>query len=710
MNKRIWCMVLCAFLIIAGCALGEQAKVKTPSGPLNMRAEPDTRAKLLDRVPNKATVTYDGKVDDAWSKITYRGRTGYVQTIYLNLTKTAEGKDVYPDANGPVHVREKASDSGKIIATIAQVNPLSVIEVKDDWTKVSCMDADGKTVTGYVLTERIADQYTEPQITHIALNEQGILSSKQTIYFAPSKSAEKIATLPKGQMVNVQYIEGSWCYVTVDSVISGYLSANTLQLTGKQAETPENPLLTYTATYYLCTVPSGVLPVYVEPTGDLKGELRETIPVDPKEALPVVKHAYASHGAKWAQVIYNGHVYWTPSASIKVGSETAQMHYSTPVKSFTGATVYAKKDAKLYAEGTTFSKVLATIPKGTEMEGSLGEGYIAVTYKGQTGYVMYSDVVCGFAQYVNLDEDWAYWEHLNDPAPTSTPAPVPMEHIDDNIISNSEARAKADTALIAAYGAKDLDKMQVNGDKGLYARGSDPVYEFAYFKNGKYMFNARIDARTGKTVSTADYRDFAQSVSFATKTPKPTEKPIAGELSASQARSTADAKLRATYGSFDDYAYHVVNERFVKMPGYDEPVFRLNYFPADTEGDFGFTCIVGAKSGSVLYHTDMLLGENTEIDYSTPTPAPQYESTVDIGEAAARRIAESNLAGKYPEFSNETFRNVNVRRVSEGGSWETPYYSFDFMVTDGHSYTCVVHAYTQKILYSDGSLPGEGNG
>lgn len=706
--KRWLCAALAVALVFtSSCALAERAQVQTPGGWLNMRAKPDTKAAPLKRVPNHAVVTFLEQTDDTWSHISYQGVDGYVQTAFLNLTKTAEGKEIYPDGNGTVYVRKTASGNGEIIAALPLRQPLTILKVDDEWTQVSCTDTEGKKITGYILTDRIDEQYTTPQTQVLFLKEMGITRSKQTLYEHPSKSSQTVATLPKGQPVQVWYIDGDWCQVEVDFITSGYLPTSAVTLTGEDDWETENHLLSYTATYYLCTVPSGSLPVYAEPTGKLDADLRMTIPVDPDEKLPVVQHAYQSHGAAWAQVICNGEVHWTPTSSISVSDETDTMYYERAVPRFTRGTVYAGENGtRLYAAGSRFSKVLATIPAGTELDGDLRDSCISVNYKGQHGYVFYDEVICGLAQYVASEDNWCFWEHMDAPAPTPAPVPTPLPD-ESNHISAAEARSLADAALKKAYQAKNTDKMQVNSDKVLSKRGStDPVYEFAYFQNGKYMYNVLINAVSGKTEFTADYTGFGQTLSYATEKPKKSTA-VDGEISAAKARSLADQKLLSTYGGFDNHSYKVVNERFENMKGYSEPVFRINYWAGE---EFAYTCVVSARKGTVLYHTDMWDSANTELDWSTPTPAPVYESTVDIGKEKALSLAKAALAGKYPDFDAGAITRTDCTLHTDQGHLELPYYYITFFVTPSEFYSCAVHAYTGKILETFGMLPGEGNG
>ncbi len=707
MKKILCCMIGC--LLLCSHALAEQAKVQTPGGWLNMRAKPSTKADPLKQVPNHATVTYLEQTDEEWSRITYQGVTGYVQTHFLNLNRTAEGKELYPDGNGAVYVRKTPSDDGSILAVLSTNQPLTILKVEDDWTKVTCTDWEGNEVTGYILTKRIEDQFTTPQQTTSYYNVTGITASQQALYEHPSKSSEKLATLHQGMEIKVLYTEGSWCKVQVDSIYTGYVPAQSLQITGDSIKEPVSPLISYHATYFLCTVPSGSLPTYAEPTGNLTGNLKNTFSIDPGEKLPVVQKAYQSHGMAWAQVIWKGRTYWTPASAISVSKETGTMYYSRPIDNFTRGTVYAGSGgATLYAAGSRLSKVLAKIPAGTELDGGLSDRYVRVTYNGQDGYVFYSDVICGLAQYWDDEDHWRYEEHLNDPLPT--PAPTPLPSLDETKhISSGKARSFADDALKKAYQVKNIGQMTVKTDKAVSLRGStDPVYEFAYFKDGKYLYYVLINALTGHTEFTADYTAFAQTVSHE-QPKKATPAPMKGELTPSQIRSKADAFLKDQYGGFGNHSYKVESIRYDKMPSYEGPVYRLNYYADDR---YAYTCILQAADGKVLYHTDVLDYANTEIDYATPTPEPVYESKVDIGPERARAIADGTLAGKYPDFSSANIVRVSVSytEAGAGGPFETPYYNLVYYTDGTDFYTCVVHAWTEKILYTDGNLPGEGNG
>lgn len=694
-----------AMMLLISTATADQAQVKTPGGPLNMREEPSAKSRLVKQLKNGSLITLVEEDSDGWTKVRSGEKEGYVMTQYLNMTVTAVGKTLYADASDDLYLRQKKSDNAKLVAHLSCTTPLLVLEVEDEWAKVSATNADGETCEGWIHTQRIADQYTEIPPRYEVINEMGVLRSRQKIYWTPNKNGEVAVTLNKGEKVQVLVIDGDWCKVQVDNIYRGYVDVSAIALTGESIEKDVNHLENFTAVYYTCTVPSGTLEVYVEPTSDLSNT-RATLTIDPAETLKMVRRGQSSHGETWAQVVYDGTVYWALASSLSISSETQTMYYPETIERFTQGVVYAKEGGTpVYAAGSKYSKKLGTVPAGTELAAGFREDCISIVYNGQIAYVMYEDVVTGLADVMDWDNQWYFWQHMDDPAPEPTATPVPLPD-ESEYITADVARKKADAALEQKYAGFSAKGLTVKHDRMLSKRGSEtPVYEFAYYKGEKYQYNALVDALNGAVLYTADYTDFGKAPS--TTTAKPTATSVPGEITASQARSIADDALRANYGSFDDFSYDVQRSRFDSMPNYDEPVYRLNYYAGET---FAYTCIVGARSSHVLYHTDVWQSANTEIEYVTPTPVPDYSGNERISQAAARSIADAALAGKYPDFSGATFSSVSVRLSEEGFGFEPPYYQFDYYVNDVYAFSCIVHAITEKVLYTWGDLPGETNG
>lgn len=190
---------LLAMMLFFGTALADQAQVKTPGGPLNMREKPSTKSKLVKQLKNGSLITLVEEDADGWTKVCSGEKEGYVMTQYLNMTVTAVGKTLYADASDDLYLRQKKSDSAKLVAQLSCTTPLLILEVEDEWTKVSATNADSETCEGWIHTQRIADQYTEIPPRYEVINEMGVLRSRQRIYWTPSKNGEVAVTLSKGE-------------------------------------------------------------------------------------------------------------------------------------------------------------------------------------------------------------------------------------------------------------------------------------------------------------------------------------------------------------------------------------------------------------------------------------------------------------------------------------------------------------------------------
>lgn len=62
-------------------------------GSLNMRAQPQSNARILAQIPYKTSLEVE-YVDSTWSKTTYNGQTGYVKTEYLSNGKSITKSDL----------------------------------------------------------------------------------------------------------------------------------------------------------------------------------------------------------------------------------------------------------------------------------------------------------------------------------------------------------------------------------------------------------------------------------------------------------------------------------------------------------------------------------------------------------------------------------------------------------------------------------------
>lgn len=699
MRKTVLCLMTLALCLLLAPGLAESARVDTGGGYLNLRAKPDRSARALLNIPNGATVELLESEQDGYYRVTYKGKKGYVMAKYLRVGESGEEQTVYPDdANQVLPLREKADENSKVLFMMTYATPMRVLSYDGDFAKVSCSDADGASYVGYIKASSISLSRDTPVSGAVfgGTAYRGTMKQAQKLYEWPDATSAVCATLPKDMHVTVQSVDGAWAYVMAD-VYVGYVPSGAVSVSSESAPPEQYAYDEYTAGYYTATANDGTLALFVEPTANDVTGARQTLEVGKDTKLTVLTRSQTFGGKQWSLVSDGTNTGWVLSNTLKFSKDLEEYDYPVTVPMGAVGVAYAKKGgAHLYKEGSSLSPLLATVKEGEEVAVTLHSGYVSATYQGKHGYIPASELVFGF---VNVAE----WHYTNaTPAPTQTPSPMAT---DVPGMEKSRARALADAALKSAYPAFSADGMTVTGDKFL-RKGSieGPFFEFGYYKDGRYVYMCIVHAQTGETLRTADYTDFmpAQTAAPATATPKKSD-----EISASKARGIADDALSAKYAAFDASQMKVQRARYTKKPGIAGPLYQFDYYLNDA---YSYCCMVHAKTGKVLYIANRHDPNLTELDLEDATPAPVYESTTDIGQSAARGIADKALRGKYPEFGGATFSRVNCRVAKDAVDFESPYYQFDYYVDGDFVYCCIVHAYTGRVLYTYGNLAGEGNG
>lgn len=82
--------------------------VNTPNkGTVNMRAEPNSSARVLTRIPyqTKLDATI---VDSTWYQVSYNGKSGYVMSEFLTFDNTNSLQEIYDSLKATLALIEKA--------------------------------------------------------------------------------------------------------------------------------------------------------------------------------------------------------------------------------------------------------------------------------------------------------------------------------------------------------------------------------------------------------------------------------------------------------------------------------------------------------------------------------------------------------------------------------------------------------------------------
>ena len=133
---------------------GGHARIVTNGGTLNVRKKADAKSAVGTQVPNNARVeVVEASLE--WSSIAYQGKTGYVKTAYLVLDSQMTGKQIYPDGDY-LHVRSEQSVSAKSLAAVSAAQPMTILEIGEQWLRVMCEDPLNGQTEGYVRMEDVS--------------------------------------------------------------------------------------------------------------------------------------------------------------------------------------------------------------------------------------------------------------------------------------------------------------------------------------------------------------------------------------------------------------------------------------------------------------------------------------------------------------------------------------------------------------------------
>lgn len=141
---------------------------------LNVRYAMSIQSSILMSIPTKTKLTVLGAAGDWYMvKVTYGGKTvtGFVKKTYITLGSNGNQQPSGSGNNQPVNtteqaayvnskvtsylnVRDSASTSGKVLATIPYKTVVTVLGTSGDWYKIK-LTYNGKTITGYAAKQYI---------------------------------------------------------------------------------------------------------------------------------------------------------------------------------------------------------------------------------------------------------------------------------------------------------------------------------------------------------------------------------------------------------------------------------------------------------------------------------------------------------------------------------------------------------------------------
>ena len=146
-TKKSWirfiCILLClSVLLPVVSAAAETTKVSAYL--LRLRAQPSSKAKVLDAYPRGTTVTILRK-DPTWTKVRVHGKVGYMQTSRLAYSRNANFSSSSGSKSGSSSGSSKVS-TGSVKHIMAGVR-LNLREQANSWSDIIASFRGGTKVT-----------------------------------------------------------------------------------------------------------------------------------------------------------------------------------------------------------------------------------------------------------------------------------------------------------------------------------------------------------------------------------------------------------------------------------------------------------------------------------------------------------------------------------------------------------------------------------
>ncbi len=221
------------------------AWVSTAEGSLNLRAAPDSHAKVLRTIPQYAKISVY-ETGDTWCGTVYEGTEGYVMTRYLSFaeitTPTFAPATPAPSVppvglsatvtteKGSLNLRREPKNSAKVLCTIPQYDQVVVLDKGDTWCRVVYEGIQGYAMTKYLTFAAIEQPTAAPPavfvepMRELSMPVLGLVNtplSTLNLREGCSTDTRILLEIPKGQYATITAVGDTWCAVTYQGV-SGY--------------------------------------------------------------------------------------------------------------------------------------------------------------------------------------------------------------------------------------------------------------------------------------------------------------------------------------------------------------------------------------------------------------------------------------------------------------------------------------------------------
>ena len=176
MTSKVWIRLLCLILcltVLLPCVSALAETTKVSAYLLRLRKSPSKNAAVLDAYPRGTVVTILKK-GDTWTKVSVRGKVGYMMTSMLAYSKkkvtatkvttaksstttsttVSSGSTAYIIKGARVNLRAEASDQSDILDSYRGGTAVTVIKKGKIWTLVEVKGKRGYIYTEFLTTEK----------------------------------------------------------------------------------------------------------------------------------------------------------------------------------------------------------------------------------------------------------------------------------------------------------------------------------------------------------------------------------------------------------------------------------------------------------------------------------------------------------------------------------------------------------------------------
>ncbi|MGN0745043.1 MAG: SH3 domain-containing protein [Aristaeellaceae bacterium] len=357
------------------------------SGTLNLRSEGSMNASVLAAIPS-GSILCVYSVQGSWAQVQYGASTGWASTDFLQMSSVYPGQVTgqlsgaavvnIPAGSGTVNLRETASTSARVIATLSHGTQVTIHASDGSWCSVTTSGG----ASGYIMASFLAyDGSTRPAEPDTPAPDpspelgqgevEAIVHTASTalnLRAQPSTQSAVLAEIPRGESIVVTSRGGEWSAVRYGSV-SGYVMTTYLRFPADEEASGDTPI-----GYATVATRSGSLNLRRQPS--LGSTVIMQIPQG--QRLGILQRLDG-----WCKVTYagiNGYVMTTYLAM--EGSDT-------PEAALTGVVTTPSGALNLREAPSATARVLTSIAPGTEVSIlTQGSEWSKITHGGYTGYVM----------------------------------------------------------------------------------------------------------------------------------------------------------------------------------------------------------------------------------------------------------------------------------------------------------------------------------